>query len=344
MRSAPVGPAGRRPPGPCCAAPIAARLGQSARSSRAVARDDRRHSRRGRELHQQRRRPRALAVAGRGKGLGPGLKALALRPVPALDRGRRPGGVLVGVAVVAGVGDAKARREIRARDAEAVIVARVDHHVGPLGHVAGGAARRGRAFRMVMMRGGAVLRLLVTLVADAVALRPQLERMRLVAVAAADALREHLALAERGVVVDLVQHLAVGLEQAGLEEARHVRLEELLPGAPAFGDLGAAGMADAAGLELLGAGPRRAADGVAGGGVDGPMDALRARRSGREPVIAALARAQPALPAARPRRHGPSRDRGRPRSRRRSRPRWSRRCWRRRRSSCAARSCGTRRT
>ena len=136
---------------------------------------------------------------------------------------------------------------------------------------------------------------LVTLVADAVALGAQLQRMRLVAVAAGDALREHLALAKRGVVVDLVQHLAVGLEQARLQQGRHVRLEELLAGAPAFGDPGAAGMADAAGLELLGAGPRRAARGVAGGRVDRPVDALALVEVDREPVVAALAPGQPAL-------------------------------------------------
>ena len=148
---------------------------------------------------------------------------------------------------------------------------------------------------MMVMRHGAVLRLLVTLVADAVALGAQLQRMRLVAIAAGHALHEHPALAERGVVVDLVQHLAVGLEQARLQQGRHVRVEELLAGTPAFGDPGAARMADAAGLELRRAGLRRAAPGVAGGRVDRPMDTRALVEAHREPVVAALAPGQPAL-------------------------------------------------
>ena len=78
------------------------------------------------------------------------------RPVPALDRLGRPGGGLVGVAVVAGVGHAEADREVGARDAEAVVVPPVDDHVGraracgrrrtapPASPRRGGGARRRR--------------------------------------------------------------------------------------------------------------------------------------------------------------------------------------------------------
>ena len=56
----------------------------------------------------------------------------------------------------------------------------------------------------------------VTLHADAGAGRSQLRRVRLVAIAAGDAGCEHPALLERPIVVDLVQHLAIGMiEPAG---------------------------------------------------------------------------------------------------------------------------------
>lgn len=171
-----------------------------------------------------------------------------------------------------------------------MIVARVDHHVGPLGHVAGRAARGRGAFRMPVVPDRAVFLLGVALIADAVALGAELERMRVVAVAAAHALDEHLALAKGSVLVDLVQDLAVGLEQTGLQQGRHMRLEQLLARAPAFGDPGAAGMADAACLQLLGAGPR----GAAGGRVDRPVHAGALVEADREPVIAALAPGHPA--------------------------------------------------
>jgi hypothetical protein len=148
---------------------------------------------------------------------------------------------------------------------------------------------------MLVVRDRAVLLLIVTLVADAVAFGAKLQGMRLVAVGTGHALGEHLALAKRGVVVDLVHHLAIGLEQTGLQQRRHMRLEELLPRAPAFGDPGAAGMAHAAGLEFRGTGPRRAARGVAGGRVDRPVNAGALVEVDGEPVVAALAPGQPTL-------------------------------------------------
>src|SRR5690242_298907 len=77
-----------------------------------------------------------------------------------------------------------------------------------------------------------VARGLVALRADGVALGAQLEGMRVVAVAAGDPAREHLALAERLVVEDLAHHLAVSLEQAGLEQGGEVAVEELAARAP----------------------------------------------------------------------------------------------------------------
>ena len=91
-----------------------------------------------------------------------------------------------------------------------MIVPPVDHHVGARGMWHDAQARpglppHGGCARPRIFVGG------VALQADAVTRRTKLCAVRLVAVAAGDAGREHLALLERAVVVDLVQHLAVGM-------------------------------------------------------------------------------------------------------------------------------------
>ena len=153
-------------------------------------------------------------------------------------------------------------------------MARIDDHVGPHRHVTGDAARARRAFVVMMVRRRSELVAVMALQTDAVALGAQLQRVRIVAVAARHAGHEHLALAKRRVVIDLVHHLAVGLEQAGLEQARHVRFQQRLPGPPGFGDLAGARVADPAGLQLLGAGPRHAAPRTAGRRIEGPLHVL----------------------------------------------------------------------
>ena len=60
----------------------------------------------------------------------------------------------------------------------------------------------------------------VALRAELVAGELQLERMRIVAIGAADAVGVHLALEERAVFVDLVENLAVVVVQAGGEQRR----------------------------------------------------------------------------------------------------------------------------
>ena len=115
------------------------------------------------------------------------------------------------MAVVAGIRRAELCREIGPRDAQAVIVPAIDHHVGAGRHVARRAGERRIGALVVVMRRGRVLVGRMALQADAVARKPQLGAVRLVAVAAGDAGREHLALLERAVVVDLVEHLPVGM-------------------------------------------------------------------------------------------------------------------------------------
>ena len=182
-----------------------------------------------------------------------------------------------------------------------MIVARIDDHVGSCRHVAGDAAGTRRTVFMVVVRRGCVLLPVMTLLADGVAVGHQLQRMRIVAVAAGDAGHEHLALAERRVVVDLVQTLAVGFEQARLQQARQVGLQQRLPRPPRFGEFGAAGMAHPAGLQLLRADVRgvlRRALPVAG--IDGPGNVLPLVEVDGEAVVATFAPGQRALLALRP--------------------------------------------
>ena len=113
--------------------------------------------------------------------------------------------------------------------------------------------------------------------------------MRVVAVAAGDAAREHLALAERLVVVHLAHHLAVGLEQAGLEQAREVGVEELAARPPRLVELRPPGVAHAAGLELDRGRPGPAARRLAGLRVRRPVDALALVEVDGEPVVPARA-------------------------------------------------------
>jgi hypothetical protein len=63
----------------------------------------------------------------------------------------------------------------------------------------------------MVVHNGRVLVGVVTLQADTLCWSTELGAVRLVTIAAGDAGREHLALLERTIVVDLVQHLAVGV-------------------------------------------------------------------------------------------------------------------------------------
>src|SRR5262249_27401062 len=185
------------------------------------------------------------------EGFGVFLPAFAVRSVPRLDRRRRPLRRFVGLAIGADMRRADRCRQVGTRDGEAVIVPAVDHHIGALRHVAGRAGeRRARAF-MAVMGGRRVFFRRVTLHADAVAGRAQRRRVRLVAVAAGDAGREHLALLERAVIVDLVLHLAIGVIEPAREGRDQMRVRKPPPGNPVLGELAATRMAKSAGLDLL---------------------------------------------------------------------------------------------
>ena len=143
----------------------------------------------------------------------------------------------------------------------------------------------------------------VALQADAVAGRAQLGAVRLVAIAAGDAGREHLALLERAVIVDLVEHLPVGVIEPAPERRDHVGVGQRAARDPVLRERAAAGVAEAAGLDLLANERRReVARGVAGPRIDRPRDIAPLVEADGEPHarIVGLAERPPALPLARP--------------------------------------------
>ena len=163
---------------------------------------------------------------------------------------------------VARIGRADLHREVRPRHAEAVVGPRVDHHVILRGHVAARALRAGAARRMVVMRFGVVVLprqrrkarvagRLVASRAQRIAVGPQAEPMRVVAIGAAHALRVHPALQERAPDVDLVLLLAVGVVEALAQQRRMIVVEERLARKFGVGEPLAPRMARRAGFDLI---------------------------------------------------------------------------------------------
>ena len=147
----------------------------------------------------------------------------------------------------------------------------------------------------------------------------QLGAVRVVAIAAGDTRREHLALLERSVVVDLVEHLPVGLIQPAGERRHLVRVGQRMPRHPAFRQLAAPAVAQPAGLDL---GAQRlrcaAAHRVAGGRVGRPRHITPLGEAREQPHVgvAALAEGPPAAAARAPSPRGASPGRDTPRNRR----------------------------
>ena len=81
---------------------------------------------------------------------------------------------LVAVAFAAGVGHAEAHGQVRTRNTNAMIAARVHHHVKGSRHVAFDAARSGRAGLVKVMGGRIVFAPRMALEAELVARRPEL--------------------------------------------------------------------------------------------------------------------------------------------------------------------------
>src|SRR5262249_4444868 len=134
------------------------------------------------------------------------LKSRFVRWVPGFDGRGRPLRGFVCVAAVAGIGSAERLGKIRPRHSKTVIMPLIDHHIGSYRHVTRYARHRRINTCMVMMRCRRISLARMALQADIVARGPQFGRVRLVAIAASHAGREHPALLERSVVVDLILH------------------------------------------------------------------------------------------------------------------------------------------
>ena len=157
----------------------------------------------------------------------------------------------VRMAIVASVGGAEFHRQVRSRNPQTVIVPRIDDHVGARRHMTRRAADRRLYGFMMAMSGGGVLVGRVTLQTDAVTGCSQFVAVRIVAIAAGDARREHPALLERAVIVDFVLHLPVGVVETMAELRNGMGVRQPLTGRPSFRELAAPRMAQPAGLDLL---------------------------------------------------------------------------------------------
>ncbi len=201
---------------------------------------------------------------------------------PLTNRIGRPLRGLLRVTVVAGIRRTHLRGDVGPRNAQRVVVPRVDAHVRRRRHVACRARRARRAVGVMRVPRRVELRRKMALGAYAVAGSAQLQRVRLVAIRAGDALRVHPALHERAPVVDLVAHLPVVPVQAVFEQRQPVRVLRRLAVHVVVRDAAGAAMAARAHPELAGRRPRRAALRVAGLGHRRPGDALALVQRERE--------------------------------------------------------------
>ena len=150
------------------------------------------------------------------------------------------------------------------------------------------ASGAGAAGLVVVVRRRIVLAWQVTGGAEAIALGAQLAAMRIMAVAARDAARVHLALQERAPVVNLVALLAVGMVERAREERRTIVVEKRLAGFVALGDLAAPRVALRAHLDLALGCARLGAHRIAGCRVLSPRDAAPLIEAGRPSMILPL--------------------------------------------------------
>src|SRR5260370_9148853 len=109
-----------------------------------------------------------------GKRRSKALIAVRVMSVPRFHLGCRPARVAIGVTVVASVWRAEFYRQIGPREAQAVIVPRVDNHIGRGWHVAGHTRGAGAGGLVVVGRPRIVLTWQVSRSAEARAFRTPL--------------------------------------------------------------------------------------------------------------------------------------------------------------------------
>src|SRR5580704_17142652 len=148
--------------------------------------------------------------------------------------------------IVAGIGRAELRRNIRPRNAQAMIVPLIDDHVGPGGHMARRAGKRRFYGPVLVMCDSGVLVGGMAFQADAITRGAKRGAVRIMAIAAGDTRREHLALLERAIFVGLVEHLAVGMINPVSERRDRMRVGEPVAGDPILGKRAATRVATSA--------------------------------------------------------------------------------------------------
>ena len=114
-----------------------------------------------------------------------------------------------------------------------MIAPRIDHHVFLRGHMAFDALRARRAGLVEVMLFRVECRSVVAAYAQSIALRTEIQRVRLMAVHAGNAALEHSALQERAPGIDLVALLPIGVIIRLREHCQPVRFFERRAGLPA---------------------------------------------------------------------------------------------------------------
>ena len=161
----------------------------------------------------------------------------------------------------------------------------VHNHIGSGGHVARDAIGGPRSVHMagVLLRREA--RGLMTLPANFGSGEFQLARMRIMAVAANDALRIHQALFKQMIVENFVLHLAVVFKEVFGQERRQMRIQQRLARTPSFVDLAAPRMAMRAKLNFVRGRTRRAFCRAADFWIGRPFDFFPTRVASVEALV-----------------------------------------------------------
>ncbi len=239
-----------------------------------------------------------------GRSCRPGLQCFAESLVadgrarsPAANGLRRPLRRFLRVTPIAGVWRAELRRKIGTRNPQRMIMPVVDAHVGRRRHVAGNALRGPRSLRVVGVRGRVVFRRLMALRANVVAGTAELQRVRIMAVGAGDALGLHPALHERAPLVDLVPDLPVAPVEALVERGETMRVLQRLAMDVVVRDARGAGVTARAHVDFPRRRSRRAALRIAGRGHRRPRDAFALGQREREAAVGGRIRLAVALGA-----------------------------------------------
>ena len=132
------------------------------------------------------------------------------------------------MATIASVGDAHFYGQIRAGNAEAVVMARVHHHVGGSRRVTGHAIHALGIDRVEMVLRRLVFRRQVALQTDFATRRAQLATVRVRGSRRNSPSRLHLALQERTMIEHFILHLAVGVVEVRRQQRQTVGIQQRL--------------------------------------------------------------------------------------------------------------------